>query len=117
MIKKLICIECPVGCLLSANIKDSMVIKVSGHKCPKGEEYAQNEIENPVRILTTTVMTENVSVRLLPVRTDRPIPKARIFDAMAKIRKICIRKPLKTGDIIAKNFLNLRVNLIATREI
>ena len=51
MIKKLICIEYPVGCLLSANIKDSMVIKVSGHKCPKGEEYAQSEIENPVRMV------------------------------------------------------------------
>lgn len=117
MIRKLTCIECPVGCLLSASIKDSRVVNVSGHKCPKGEEYAQSEIENPVRILTSTVMTKNVSVRFLPVRTDRPIPKARIFDAMAKIQKICIRKPVKTGDIIAKNFLNLGVNLIATREI
>ena len=116
MNKKIICIECPVGCALSVHVKDLKVLKVSGHKCSKGEEYAQSEMENPVRILTATVMTKNLSVKFLPVRTDRSIPKGRIFDAMAKIRKICVNKPVKTGGIVVKNFLNLGVNLIASRE-
>ncbi len=117
MIKKLICIDCPVGCLLSVNVKDFKVIKVKGGKCVKGEEYAQNEIENPTRILTSTVKTQNLSVPYLPIRTDHAIPKALILDAMSQIKQICIKRPVNSGDIVCNNFLGLKVNIIATRTI
>jgi len=117
VVKKLICIECPAGCTLSVEIKGSRVVSVTGHTCEKGEVYAQSEIENPVRIVTSTVMTTFEVVKLLPVRTDLPIPKARIFDAMDAIRKIIVKKPLNAGDIVVANFLNLGINLIATRDI
>jgi CxxC motif-containing protein len=117
MVKNLTCIECPVGCALSVETGGSSGISVTGHACPKGEVYAQSEIENPVRIVTSTVLTTSESVQFLPVRTDRPIPKTRIFDAMAAIRNIIVDKPLGTGDIVVENFLGLGVNLIATRDI
>jgi len=37
MIKKLICIECPQGCAMVAEIENGRVLKLSGNKCPKGE--------------------------------------------------------------------------------
>lgn len=117
MVKKLICIECPAGCALSVEIKGSKVVSVTGHTCEKGEVYAQSEVENPLRIVTSTVMTTFASVKFLPVRTEKPIPKARIFDIMAAIRKIIVDTPLNAGDIVVENFLNLGVNLIATRDI
>jgi CxxC motif-containing protein len=117
MLKKLTCIECPKGCALLVDIENSRAIKITGHQCPKGETYAVKEIECPVRIITSTVMTKGFDLKLLPVRTDKPIPKSSIFEAIKEIRKIIIQHPVKTGDVISQNFLNLNVNLLATRDL
>lgn len=116
MIKKLTCIECPLGCSLSVDVENCKVIKTSGNKCPKGQTYAVSEIENPMRVLTSTVLTKEVPLKMLPVRTDNPIPKTKIFDAANEIKKIIVSKPVHVGDVIVFNFLGLEVNLIATRD-
>ena len=117
MTKELICIECPKGCVLSVDIENCRVVKVSGSECPKGEKYAVSEIEDPKRILTSTVLTQGLSLKMLPVRTDRPIPKSRIFEAMNEIRKIKINKAVNAGDIILENLLGREINLIVTRDV
>ncbi|MBU0684199.1 MAG: DUF1667 domain-containing protein [Candidatus Omnitrophota bacterium] len=117
MIKKITCIECPKGCGLSVNIENGKVVTVEGNACLKGIKYAAAEIENPVRILTSTVLTKGMSLKMVPVRTDRPIQKSYIRQAMKKIEKICLTKTLKTGDVIDENFLNLGVKLIVTRGV
>ncbi|MCM8760544.1 MAG: DUF1667 domain-containing protein [Candidatus Omnitrophica bacterium] len=117
MNKSLVCIECPKGCVLSVDIESSKAKDVKGAKCPKGVIYAQAEVENPTRVLTSTLLAEGLELRLVPVRTDKPIPKKDLFKAMEEIRKIRIRKPLKAGDTVFRNFLGLGINLIATREV
>ena len=52
MNKKITCIQCPAGCFLDVEVENNKVIIVQGNKCVKGEEYAKDEIENPVRLLT-----------------------------------------------------------------
>ena len=116
MNKKITCIECPQGCALSVDIENCKVVSVEGNKCPKGIVYAKTEVENPVRILTTTVLTDGLEMKTIPVRTDKPIPKTELFKAMDEIRKLRVKEPVKTGDVIVSNFLNLKVNLIATRD-
>lgn len=116
MSKNLICIECPKSCNLIADMENCRVIKVSGNQCAVGEKYAIAEIENPMRVLTSTVLGEGLSLKMIPVRTDRPMPKAKLLEAMAEIKKIRIDKPVKAGDIIINDFLGLGVNLIAARE-
>ena len=116
MIRDLTCIECPEGCRLSTRIEQDKVIAVTGNKCPKGEKYAISEIENPVRVLTSTVLTEALDLKMVPVRTDGPIPKSDLFKAMKEVKKMRIKKPLKTGDIIQENFISPGVNLISTRD-
>jgi len=111
--KELICIECPTGCPLSVDIDGGKMAAVSGNKCPKGQEYAVSEIEDPRRILTSAVLCEGLDVRMLPVRTDKPIPKARLMEAMEAIKAIRVKTPLKVGDIIAADFFG--ASLIATR--
>lgn len=115
MIKKITCIECPESCALSVDIENCRVVKIIGNKCPKGEKYIVAEIENPARILTSTVLASGLGLKMVPVRTDKPIPKSRIFEAMQEIKKISMDKPLNAGSIIVKDFLGLGVNLIATR--
>jgi len=117
MIKKLTCIECPKGCRFSVDIENGRVVKVTGSECPKGEKYAIAEVENPTRILTSTVLGEGLELKMVPVRTDKGIPKSRIFEAMQEVKKIKAQKALNAGDIIVKNFLGLDVNLISTRKV
>lgn len=117
MIKKITCIECPKGCVLSVDVENCRVIRVSGNECPKGEKYARSEVENPMRILTSVVLAEGFSLKMVPVRTDKAIPKPKILEAMYEIKKIRILRPVQMGDIISENFLGLGVNLIATRAI
>jgi len=116
MTKKLTCIECPKGCKLTVDVQDGKVVKVTGNECPKGEKYAISEIENPARILASSVLGWGLRLKMIPVRTDKPIPKSRIFDAMGEVKKIRVTAPLKSGDVIVKDFLGLGVNLIATRK-
>ena len=91
-------------------------MSVKGHKCPKGEGYAVSEIEHPARTLTSAVLADGLSLKMIPVRTDTPIPKSKMMEAMSAIRKIRIKKPLRAGAVIESNFLGLGVQLIATRD-
>jgi len=116
MKRQITCIECPAGCALSVEIENHKVVNVSGNKCPKGVPYAVSEVENPCRILTTTVLTEGLSLKAIPVRTDRPIPKAELFRAMEEISKIRITGPVSAGDIISGDLLGLGADLVATRD-
>ena len=115
--KDLICIECPKGCGLKVDIENCRAVRVEGGKCPKGEKYAVSEIENPMRVLTSAIIAKGLEIKMAPVRTDKPIPKSRIMEAMDRVKAIALTRPLKAGDIIEANFLGLDVNLIATRDV
>ena len=117
MTKDMVCIECPKGCVLSAEIEDSKVVKVLGARCPKGIMYAASEIDDPVRIFTSTALAIGLSMKLVPVRTDKPIPKRDMLKAVEELRKIRITEPVKTGETIADNFIRPGVRLVATRDI
>ncbi|MDD4179331.1 MAG: DUF1667 domain-containing protein [Candidatus Margulisbacteria bacterium] len=116
MIKKITCIECPVGCQLEVETDQSgHVIKVTGNKCEKGPVYAKQETENPMRILTSIVLTEGLDLKMVPVKTNKPIPKAKLMEAMAAVKKLKLTKQVKVDETIASDFLGLGVDLIATR--
>lgn len=101
---------------MSVDIENCRVVKITGHQCPKGEKYALAEIENPVRILTSTVLTDGLPLKLVPVRTNKPIPKDKLLPAMEELGKIRLKIHVRPGDVIVTNFLEPGVNLIATRE-
>ncbi|MBQ7033593.1 MAG: DUF1667 domain-containing protein [Clostridia bacterium] len=94
----LTCIICPLGCSLTAEICGETVT-VAGNGCPRGAEYAKNECTNPVRTVTATVPCGKTR---LPVKTDRPIPKAEIFSCMDRIHRLTAVAPVKIGDILDK---------------
>ena len=116
MTKTLTCIECPKGCRLTVETDGSYVLRVTGHQCPKGEKYARQEVENPLRILTTSVLTQGLNLKMLPVKTSGPIPKAKVLAVMPQVRQIRVLTPVKIGGIIESNFAGLGVDLVATRS-
>jgi len=116
MIKKLTCIECPKGCQLEVETDGSHVIRVTGNQCEKGVTYAQQEIEDPRRILTSTILTKGLAVKMLPVRTSVPIPKAKLKEAMDEVKKIRLSGPVEAGTVILRDLLDTGADLIATRR-
>lgn len=116
MKREFVCIVCPNGCTLCAEEKDG-VITVSGNTCPKGEAYAKAELTAPVRSLTSTVRTVFPERPVLPVRTNGELPKERIPDAMRIINGITVKRKLRCGDTVKKDFIISGIDLIATDNI
>jgi CxxC motif-containing protein len=117
MKKQITCIECPAGCLLEVNVQEGAMEEVKGNKCEKGYAYAQKEVTSPERFLTSTVASEGLEMKRVPVRTNRPVPKERISDIMDVIRRKRIERPVKAGDVLEANVLGLGANIVATRSV
>ena len=100
MKRELTCIVCPVGCNIEVEITDGQVTDVKGNTCPRGKAYAESECITPMRTITTTVRCKNGEI--LPVKTDAPIPKEKIFEAMKIVNKSCPVLPISVGDVIVK---------------
>jgi len=114
-----ICTNCPMGCKITLNIDDRSeeVLAIEGNKCKQGKQYALAEYKNPVRVLTATVRTDSKIRRLLPVRTDKPIPKDMMKDMMYIICKIVAKNPVKIGQIIEPNIMDSNADLIAAADL
>ena len=102
---ELICIKCPRGCNLEVDGD-----KVSGNLCPRGIEYAKEELTCPMRCVTSLIKVDN---GVVPVKTDKEVPKAQIKAVLAEIANVNV-KNLKCGDIIIENVLNTGANVVVT---
>lgn len=111
----LICITCPKGCHLTVDEENDY--KVTGNACPRGAEYGRNEMLHPVRVITSTVKIEGADIARLPVKTDRPLPKEKMFDCMQLINGLSARSPVKVGQVLAENILGTDVNIVATKSL
>lgn len=114
MERELICISCPKGCHLKV---DEESLSVSGNSCPKGAEYGVNEVTNPVRIITSTVKVEGGDTAVVPVKTQKAIPKGLTMKCMEEINKITVEAPVKIGDIVIKNIFETGVDIVATKSV
>ncbi len=144
MRKTITCIICPNGCLLSADVSepgtdapvtgtenprsiDSPVTgagcprvidgPVTGAGCPRGEAYFIQEITDPRRTLTSSVLVTGGELPLCSVRLTEPIPIARIPDVMKEIRKMKVEAPLESGTILIRDVLGLGSDVITTKTI
>ena len=109
----LTCIICPMGCRLDLEVEDGKVVKVEGNSCARGPKYAESEFTAPVRMLTTTVKTSKGT--LLPVRCAKPIPKAKLFEAMELTKAVTAKLPIKRGDVLVSDFVEEGNALVACR--
>ena len=118
MEKILTCIVCPMGCEITVDMDDNTgVIKsITGNTCPRGEKYARNEMTNPMRQLTSTVVIEGGIYDRLPIILSGDIPKDKMFDVMQELSKVRVKAPVKRNDILIENVCSLGVNVIASRS-
>ena len=108
MKRNLTCIICPRGCALCADIQGDQVT-VTGHTCPKGEEYAVAECTNPVRTVTATVRVANRKDTMVSVKTETPVAKDRMMEVMAALRSITVDAPVAIGDEVLADVCGSRI--------
>ena len=108
MERKLVCIICPRGCALTADITDTGVT-VTGNACPKGAEYAINECTNPVRTVTATVRVANRKDTMVSVKTETPVAKDRMMEVMAALRNTSVNAPVAIGDEVLADVCGSRI--------
>ena len=105
---KLICIKCPKGCEIVVENDN-----ITGHTCPRGLDYAKEELTCPKRIVTALAKVKGGLV--VPVKTDKEVPKEKIFNVLEEISSLSL-KNTKIGDIVIKNCLNTGANIVVTGE-
>ena len=110
--RNMTCIVCPMGCQLQVDLEDGVVKSVSGNTCPRGKQYAIDECTHPMRTITSTARAENGEV--VPVKTDRTVPKEMMFDCMVEINRAVVKLPAKIGDVVVENILGTGANVVVT---
>lgn len=116
-IKELICINCPLGCSLSVFLEQGKAVKVEGNTCPKGKEYGEKEVTNPMRIVTSSVNVLEGRLPVVSVKTASDIPKEKIRACVKALKNVKVKAPVSIGDVILEDVCNTGVNVIATKNV
>lgn len=103
----LVCVRCPRGCEIRVDGDE-----ISGYFCPRGLDYAKSETTKPMRIVTALVKTTN---SVVPVKTDREVPKDKIFLILDELSKLKLDNS-HIGDVIIENILDTGANIVVTGQ-
>jgi len=115
--KNITCIVCPQGCNLEVWYNENNEVEeIKGYTCKRGLEYGKAESVNPVRMLTTTIRIDGGKLPVIPVKSDKPLPKDLLLECMNIISKVQVKAPVSSGEVIVENILGTGVNIITTRE-
>lgn len=116
MKKELTCVACPLGCSITVEYNDKEIISVTGNTCKRGDAYARTEVTNPTRSLATSVKVNGGIHPVVPVKTNKAVPKTMIFDCMKVINQVSVDAPVKIGQVIIKNILDTGADVVATNN-
>lgn len=111
---QLICIGCPVGCLITVGTREDGSLSITGNTCAKGEHYARSEMTAPVRAVTSVIRIKGGGGSVVPVKTASEIPKEKIGACMDQIRERQVNAPVRVGDVLIENVAGTSVPVVAT---
>jgi CxxC motif-containing protein len=111
MKREFVCIVCPQSCELT--VEDySGNMDVAGNQCGQGITFAEREVCDPQRILTTTVKLTTGG--LLPVRSRGAVKKGEMRVLVEKLKTTVVEPPIKIGQTIVASFGENAVDIVAT---
>ena len=115
-----VCVVCPNGCLIEAEfstVRPFQLLELSGNRCERGKSWVQQELENPLRTIATSVPVKNGDFLTASVRTKKPIPLEKVPAVMDELRKMTLKAPVHIGQSILKNPAGTDTEVVATREV
>ena len=111
-IHELICIACPVGCQIKAQVRQDKIISIEGNQCKRGEIYTQDEIFRPARVVTSTVRVQDAALPVVPVRTAEPVPKKSIGAILQELAQVTVTAPIEFHQIIVHDIAGTGVAVV-----
>lgn len=115
--KSFTCVNCPMGCVIDVTFDGSGAIdSIAGHTCKLGEDYVRQEAVDPRRNVSTLLWVEG-SLEPLSVKTAAPVPKDKISEVMAAIRKAKVTLPIQAGDVVLENVAGTGISIVATKSL
>ncbi len=116
--KEIVCIICPNGCRLNVFIDEqNIVTKVTNALCRNGKTYAESEIQCPMRSLTSTVKVIGGTMPLVSVRSNVPMPKEKIQEAVRELKNYELTAPVEFHQVVVTDILGTGANIIATKQV
>lgn len=116
MTYELTCINCPMGCRITAEYDGKEVTNIQGNTCARGKAYVQSEITNPTRMITALCRIYGTE-EPLSVKTSQPVEKDKIFEVLAALKEAVVIRPVHMGDVVLHNVCDTGADIIATEEI
>ncbi len=107
------CIVCPLGCSVEVELESGRIVGIRGNACPRGEEWAREELLSPKRTVITVLPVSNSIFPVVSVKTLQKVPKSMIPRLMNYLASIKLDAPVRAGDVVAK-FED--VDIVATRD-
>ncbi len=96
------CIVCPLGCSIEVDVEKGRVKDVKGCTCPRGAEWAVQEVTKPQRIVMSVVPVDNGALPTVSVKTEKPVSKDRIPELMEFLAELRLEAPVNIGDTVAE---------------
>jgi CxxC motif-containing protein len=116
MSERLTCVLCPIGCSIEA-VRRGETLDVSGQECPKGRDFAVQEILHPMRNLSASVPLRGLDARMVSVRLSAAVPRDLIFPILAAIAVLRPAAPVRRGQVLLADVLGSGADVIATRTV
>jgi CxxC motif-containing protein len=114
--EEMICITCPMGCTLEVTHDGDTVLEVDGNTCPRGLAYVEGELKDPRRMVATTVRVKEGLHPLVPVYTQAPFPKPRIFELLSQLREVEVAAPVALNQVVLRDALGTGIDVLASRD-
>lgn len=110
------CILCPNGCEIEVCHENGRILEIKGNKCPKGQQYVEQELTDPRRTIASSVRIKGSFLPLCSVRLTKPVPKQSIFSVMEEINKTELKAPVHIGEIVIRNVCGLDCDVVVTKN-
>lgn len=115
--RHLICINCPMGCMLTVGMENGEVVSIKGNTCKRGETYARKEVTNPTRIVTSTIKVTGGKEHMVSVKTKEDIPKGKVMECARALKNVTVKAPVGIGDVVLADAAGTGVNIVATKAV
>lgn len=114
---ELVCIRCPIGCMITVSKGENGELEITGNTCGRGAEYARKEMTAPTRIVTSTVRIRGGKQAVVPVKTRGDVPKAKMFECMEAIKGVELKAPVHIGDVALADVAGTGVDMVVTKSV
>lgn len=65
----------------------------------------------------TEALISDADQPLLPVRSEKPVPKELLADCMKVLKAVDVKAPVKRYDVIVENICGCGVNIVASDSV